>query len=130
MYRALLFYSFIYLQGETKFIFLVYFKAVVDLQVYKMATKMRMMGFVLHYIPLQMDLAIFFTLCKEPNKKRMQRQKRHCLSHMRATGSEQKCGDTSLSRPSGRQTQVSGPRLYNMGRWRHLVEITCNAGED
>lgn len=76
-----------------------YFKAVVDLQVCKSATKMRVMGFVLHYIPLQMDLAIFFTLCKEPNKKRMQRQKTGFnVSRMRATGSEQKCGDTSLSR--------------------------------
>lgn len=61
--------------------FLVYFKAVVDLQVYKMATKMRLRGSVLHYIPLQMDLAIVLTLCKEPNKKRMQRQKRHYLCH-------------------------------------------------
>lgn len=60
---------------------------------------MTTMGFMLHYIPLQMDLKTFFTLCTEGNKKkRMRKVDENGIIFVIFDN----CGDMSPSRASGR----------------------------
>lgn len=73
--------------------------------------------FILHYIPLQMDLKTFFTLCTEDNKKRMQKLDENGII----------C-DTRAPREVSRIVVTRRPLEHQIGKCRWVEPRSSNNG--